>query len=294
MPFNTKGWINDPDAVAKTEEEPQNGAFAVVASALRDSGEGKTILLYANYYKLGMKFPVLNQGNLGSCTAVATSGAIDCLKVTEIVNGDRESFKALTAPEPIYYGARRYSNFRLGGDGAVTAYAAKYINVYGVTAAVKYPFVDLSTYNIQRCRDWGNNRGFPKELEELSKEHPVTRITRVRTWEECRDSIANGYPVIVGSNQGFSNYTDNMGFAKPSGSWSHCMAIMGIRHDNGRPGAAIVNSWSSNWIKIAKKNHDQPDGSFWADANVIDRMMKSDAWSLAGFQGYKKKVSARI
>lgn len=167
MPFNTKGWINDPDAVAKTEEEPQNGAFAVVASALRDSGEGKTILLYANYYKLGMKFPVLNQGNLGSCTAVATSGAVDCLKVTEIVNGDRESFKALTAPEPIYYGARRYSNFRLGGDGAVTAYAAKYINVYGVTAAVKYPFVDLSTYNIQRCRDWGNNKGFPKELEEL-------------------------------------------------------------------------------------------------------------------------------
>lgn len=293
MPNNTSGWIFDPEAVDKVCSDLPQGIFGDAAAHLKDSGKDKTILLYKSYDKIGMKYPVLNQGDVGSCTAVSTGGAVDCLKAVEIAGGERSEFKAETVSESIYYGARKLHGWRINGDGSAVALAVKYIAEYGTLARLKYDLVDLTKYSVQRCRDWGNNKGFPIKLEDISKQYQVKQYSRVMSWEQCRDSIANNCPVLIGSNFGFSNTTDTKGFAKNNTNWGHCMKILGIRHD--RPGGLFVNTWGPSWNSMKNREFGEPMGSFWVDADTIDRMMRSgDGWSISAHNGYPKKITMEV
>jgi hypothetical protein len=108
----------------------------------------------------------------------------------------------------------------------------------------------------------------------------------------CRDSIASGYPVVIASNQGFSNVCNNDGVAKASGSWGHCMFACGIRGDKDL--VLIVNSWGPNWNRMPVRKFNEPKGSFWVEASVIDRMCKQDAWNLAAHKGYPKIINTEV
>jgi hypothetical protein len=271
--------------------EEQYGVFNSVASALAGSGKGKKKALYHNYAKIGLKPHRRHQGNLGSCVAHGTAGGVDTLKATEIANGDRELFVAPTAEEPIYYGARvKIGKNRIRGDGAIVAYAIKYIAEYGTLAKGKYGNIDLTTYSVDRCRKWGQGSGFPKTLEDISKDHLVLTFSRVKSWEEFRDSIYNDCPVIFGSRYGFSNETDTDGFCKQNTTWHHCMYGFAVDDESKRPGGCIDNSWGEKWLKQRGKRMDNPPGSFWCDAQIIDNIMSNgDCWSISAFEGYKKE-----
>ena len=194
MSYNTDGWVDNPDAVEEVTSEV--GVFSSTADFLSNTGKGKIVCLHDNYTKLGMTFPQKDQNPAPSCTAFGIAGGIDVLKVTEIVNGERETFLAETATEPIYYGARVVvGKNSIRGGGAVVAHGVKYVNAYGVLARQKYGQIDLTYYSPDRCVRWGNNSGFPKTLESLSKENVVMAYSRVKSYEECRDSIANNHPV---------------------------------------------------------------------------------------------------
>jgi hypothetical protein len=68
------------------------------------------------------------------------------------------------------------------------------------------------------------------------------------------------------------------------------MVVIGIDDKHTRPGALVMNSWGTNWVS-GPTRHDQPVGSFWVDAEVIDRMVKQkDSFALSGFIGYPKQV----
>ena len=69
------------------------------------------------------------------------------------------------------------------------------------------------------------------------------------------------------------------------------MWICAIRHD--RPGALIVNSWGA-WNSMKNREFGEPLGSFWVDAETINKMMRSDAWSLSQHEGYPLKVNMEI
>ena len=63
-----------------------------------------------------------------------------------------------------------------------------------------------------------------------------------------------------------------------------------------RPGTLCQNSWGPNWIS-GPKRHNQPDGSFWIDADVLEKRILSqgDSWAYSNFVGYPpQSVSARI
>jgi hypothetical protein len=288
MAYNINGWVNNPDAVEQVTSEV--GVFSACADFLTNTGAGKIICLHDNFAKLGLEFPYKDQNPAPSCTAFGIAGGVDALKVTEIANGDRESFVAETATEPIYYGARVVIGKNgIRGGGAVVAYGVKYVNQYGVLARKKYGSIDLTEYSADRCVRWGNNSGFPKTLEAISKENVVLAYSRVKSYEEYRDSIANGNPVVVGSSYGFSSETDDEGFCKNSTSWNHCMFGLAVDDFSKRKGGLICNSWGRKWLKIRKRKLNQVDGSFWVDAEIIDKMCRNgDAWSLSSFQGYKK------
>jgi hypothetical protein len=292
MPHNNTGWISDPDTVDSVCESLTNGIFGAAAPHLLNEGKGKTVLLYESYKAIGMEFPVLNQGQVGTCTSFGIAGSVDTLKATEIKKGERSEFKNITATEPIYYGARKLNGWRINGDGASVALGVKYVGTFGTVARGKYNSVDLSNYSETRSRQWGNNSGFPKEIEEISKDYIIEQYARVTSYDMCRDSIASGYPVVIGSNQGFSNVCNNDGVAKASGSWGHCMFACGIRGDKDL--VLIVNSWGPNWNRMPVRKFNEPKGSFWVEASVIDRMCKQDAWNLAAHKGYPKIINTEV
>lgn len=291
LSHNNSGWIDNPDYVNEIlEQMPNKGVFGATAKNIVGSGKGQTVLLYKNFEKIGVPFHVINQGSVGSCVGCGTAAAVDMLKATEIALGDREEFNNYTAVEPIYGGARvTIGGGRLRGDGCVVSWAIQYINQYGTLARGKYGNVDISQYSADRCKKWGVSSGFPKSLENLSKEHLVTQFAKVSSYSEVCDSIANGYPVIFGSNLGFTNKRDSEGFAKVSGSWAHCQYLGACDDNNRRPAALCINSWG-NW-NSGPKRFDQPDGSYWLDAEVIDRICRGEAFSISGFDGYKKRTA---
>lgn len=291
---NTNGFVFLPDVSDAICEALPKGIFGSAAPHLKDSGKGQTVLLYNNYKKKNMKFPVTNQGNLGSCVAFGVGGAVDTLKITEIVNGERSEFNNITCTEAIYYGARVVmGNNQIRGDGASTALAIKYIGERGTIARGKYGNIDVSEYSIDRCRKWGQNSGFPKSLEDISKDHKIEQYSRVKSYEEARDSIANGCPVVVGSNYGYSSTCNNDGIAAQNTNWSHCMYFLAIRGDKDL--ILVCNSWGPSWNSMPVKKYDEPLGTFWITADNAHKMCANgDAWSISSHAGYPLKINSEV
>lgn len=261
--------------------------FAVSASPLAGSGDGKTVLLHKAVMEVAGYFPIRRQ-TIGDCVSMGAAGAVDCLKAVEIaLNKESEEWRGITATEPIYAASRvEIGGGRLSGDGSFGAWAAKAVNQYGTVIRDKFGSIDLRTYSGTKARQWGRRGvGCPDELEPHMREHLVRTVSMVRTFEEARDAIANGYPVTVASQQGFTSRRDSQGFCRASGSWPHQMYFMACRAD--RPGLLCMNSWGPNWVS-GPKVLDQPDGSFWVDADVANRMLSRnpDSYCFSQFEGY--------
>lgn len=234
-----------------------------------------------------------------NCVSQGAAYAVDCIKAVDIyIKKDFERWVDLTATEDIYWGSRNViGKGRLGnGDGSLGVWAAKYVNEYGSLPRGKYGTVDLSTYSGSRAKTWGRaGYKLPKEFVDKIKEHPVEVVSQVKSYEEVRDLVVNGYAVTIASNQGFASRRDAEGFAKPQGSWAHQMCIIGVDDKHRRPGVLVQNSWGT-W-NGGPKRHDQPDGSFWVDADEIERrvLRSGDCWAFSGYAGFKpQKLNTRI
>lgn len=295
MSDQLQGWIPMPQDVDIVKSEMANPLFYQAAPLLKGSGKGKIALLHNNFKKLGIPFPLRFQ-KIGDCVSMGAALANDTLKVTEIVNGEREAWVAETSTEDLYSGSRVIiGGNRIRGDGSIGAWVVKYMHEdkFGTLARIKYEFADMTKYDGNRARSWGSKR-MPDALLNEAKKHPITGYTSVETYEDVIDSLYNGYPVIICSNQGFASKRDDDGFARAQGSWGHCMALLSFDDEYKRPGCLCVNSWGPAWI-TGPKRHDQPDGSFWMDAEIVERIVKQgDSWAISGFKGFKPKADARV
>lgn len=290
-----QGWIDDPSQVEEVMKQLPFPIFNDVWTPIKDTGKGKIILLYDIIRAVAGTFPMRKQ-TIGDCVSQGAAYAVDAVKSVDIyLNKEFEEWVAETATEDIYGGSRvQIGGGRISGDGSVGAWAARYVNQYGALPRQKYGNIDLSTYNGNYARTLGRN-GVPKELLEIAKQHPIQTVSLVKTYEEVRDLISNGYGVTIASMQGFSSKRDSEGFAKPQGTWAHQMSILGVDDSYKRPGVLVQNSWGI-W-NGGPKRHNQPDGSFWVDAEEIERrvLSKGDSWAFSGYEGFKpRKLNTRI
>jgi len=276
------GSMCDPKDVDALLGELPHPVFGAAAYDLSGSGEGKTVLLYKNVQKFDPGFGPSERQTTGDCVSHSTRNAIDVTRSTEIIGGEREDWATRSATEAIY-GSRGH-----GGQGMSCSGAARFVHQNGgVLLRKDYGFVDLSKYNGGLGAGWGRG-GVPSEVVKEAKKHQVKTISQVRTVEEARDAIANGYAISVCSGYGFSSRRDKHGIAKSQGSWAHAMcwcAVDDSREIYNEIIFMVQNSWGV-W-NGGPKRFDQPDGSFWIRERDARGMLSGcGAWVMSDVDGF--------
>jgi hypothetical protein len=275
------GWHNDPDEVGRTLATMPRPYFAAAAAHLARTGAGKTALLYQAFKDVnGGHYIDYPAQTIGDCVSHGFGHGIDLLEAVQIAVGKKNDVFKQTATEAIYGMARvDIGGGAMWGDGAVGAWAAKAVSTLGTVSRDV-----VGPYDGKRAKQWGS-RGVPADIKSEAREHKVKTTSLITTYDELEDAIANGYPVTVCPNWGFTMTRDQQGFCTPRGTWAHCMLIVGIRADS-RPGACIFQSWGSE-VPSGPLALDQPPNSFWVDRDVVAKMLAAeDSWSLSSFEGY--------
>lgn len=263
-------------------ESSKYAYFSDGAKRIKNTGKGKLSLPFKSVLKFD-KNPYNERQTTGDCVSHATRNAVDVSRAVEIdLKGERESWIARGATEAIY-GARGH-----GGQGMSCSRAATFVSQNGgVLVRKDYKGVaDFSKYNGNLGASWGA-RGLPDKVIDVANDHQIKTVSLIKTVEEARDALANGYGLAVCSSYGFSNKRDSKGFAKVSGSWAHAMAWIACDDTNGEPSFLVQNSWGKwndgghpAWGKI-------PDGSFLIPADVAAGMLKQNgAYAFSEFDGF--------
>lgn len=285
------GWVFDAEAVATNLDQAKTLHFANTDAGRAVTGDEDRFLFRAVRKVAGLepsKYPNINQGDVGSCVGAGTKHGADVCQATSILSGNRATWKPVSA-EVIYAGSRvEIGGGRLRGDGSLGRWAMDFLRKYGLVPMEKIGQHDLTTYSADRARSWGRT-GVPDDLEPLAREHPIKNTALVKSWTDVLRAIEQDYPVVVCSDQGFSMTRDKDGFCSPRGSWAHCMVIIGVRGGQ-RPGGFILNSWGDRAHTGPVWPEDAPPAGFWADASVIDRMVRQgDSFALSDVQGFPKR-----
>lgn len=278
------GVRKDVDAIMSSMPE-----FAIAGKPISGAGKGKICLAFeAINQARGGAWVDFVQG-IGDCVSFADMMAkLVSLAGDIVARGEQEEFREISTEWS--YGAGRVlvGKGRLGnGDGSIGSWQVKADRIHGTLFRQPYGQHDLTKYSAKRAKSWGY-RGLPLDLEQTADLHQIPEdAIPARGFEDIRDAMASIYGAFICSNQGFSDKRDSQGFARPSGSWSHGMGCIGSQ-DTNRPGILIYNQWPATWIS-GPRTHNQPQPSFWADAEIIDKMCRSnDAWIIPGLNGIKK------
>ena len=284
--FYVPGWEYLPEEVNNVRMAQPLPTFGLTPANFAADIPDHVFLWEADRKVLGSVLPPKNQGSVGSCVSFGTNTAIRRTMLTEIMLGDPEEFKDI-AEEVTYGGSRvEIGGGRISGDGSVGAWAAEFVKRWGVVNRGVHGSYDLTGYSESRCREFGRN-GVPADLETVAKAHPVKNITQVTNWAEAKKALASGYGIAICSNQGFSMRRDAKGICRPSGSWAHCMALDGYFIENGNEYGHIENSWGAD-AHTGPVGWGEPNtGGFWADAEVIGRMLRQDdSWAFSAVDGF--------
>ena len=263
-------------------ENSKYALFGDGSKRIKNSGKGKLSTPYKSVLKFD-KNPYNERQTTGDCVSHGTRNACDVSRAVEIdVNDEKESWIARGATEAIY-GARGWS-----GQGMSCARAAEFVSKFGgIVVRKNYPGIaDFSKYNGNMGANWGG-RGLPDPVIDLSNDHQIKTVSLVKTVEEARDALANGYGLAVCSNYGFSNKRDKKGISNASGSWAHCMAWIACDDTGNEPLFLVQNSWGKwndgghpEWGPI-------PDGSFLIRADVAAGMLSQNgSYAFSNFDGF--------
>lgn len=239
-------------------------------------GKGKTYVLYRKHNTKAM-----SQGAVGSCVGCATAKAL------ELMHGQRFSAEWC-------YGISRkhFEQHHSPFAGSFCGYAAQAIKDVGALPSLDYSIIgdDMRVYSAARAKQW--QRGPPEGYEYIASGYR-SGFVQIETWEQLRDAIANGVPVIVGSSVGYGSTrgctrnSEGMLRARWWSKWNHAMVFCGVS-DGKSKRALLLNSWGENWVKGPKWLGDEPEGSFWVSkSDAEDMLAYGDAYAILPIPGMR-------
>jgi C1A family cysteine protease len=183
--------------------------------------------------------PVLDQGELGSCTA---NGMANCLRVCEMKENPDE-MSLLRSRLFIYY----YSRLREGNvdtdSGAEIRDVVKVVKCRGACLESEWPY-DISQFTVEPT----------KECQTHARAHRAVQYESVeQNLEALKTAIRTGFPVVFGFVVYDSIQTPDVGktgvIPMPTNSdkaiGGHCVILTGW--DDNKRLFQIMNSWSDKW-----------------------------------------------
>lgn len=283
------GWKNNPPEVDRIA-----ATFAMPFFGAPSPDRTKEVFLYRVHKEVSQLDIGTDVQKIGDCVSFGHKHFVEILNAVEIKLGASFEYQPISS-EVIY----ALSRVEVGGqrgdyqDGSVGAWAMKALNIYGCLSRPHLKALGLSPeYDPRRAKEWGA-QGLPDNLEPYAKDHTVIETASLVTnFNDAAWHIQNGRPVTVCSDVGFENggggqtHRDNDGYAQPRGSWPHCMCFIGVRWAP-RPALLLLNQWPPQSLSGNKYPEDQPDNSWWVEANVCDRMLaQKDSWTGDKYKGY--------
>lgn len=289
---------------------PVASGMAVASQfGLTETGKGKLSLPYIFAHKHYPKCWPSPAQETGSCVSKAAKncsivliGVESELATPDPVTGKVEGWPVVSAKaeengvvasEPSY-GYRGHS-----GQGASCGRLQNYmVSKGGVILRKNYTEIgiDLEEADDMLGAGWGWN-GTPEKLNAIGREHQIRTATECENHEVCRDFVANGYPIWVCSDYGFSSSRDANGYSRRSGSWSHSWIVAGYddrdqtKQMYGGPLFLFLHDWGGSWNsggrRILGTNIDIPLGCFWSDARLLDNCETTAMSSLNGWPRQK-------
>lgn len=300
------GAFSDPDERERLKASVQwpDGAQAAYEFGLVGSGAGKLSIPFIFAYKHWPNCWPSPAQTTGDCVSHAGKNCgvvligVECeLAQPDEVTGKVEGWpevsdvaekNGVVACEPIY-GDRGWS-----GQGANCDRLITHVTKWGgIMLRKEYPELnlDLTKYNASIGIRWGSSQT-PENVRAEGRKHQIRTATACDNHEVCRDFVANGYPIWVCSSLGWSESRDENGYSRQSGGWAHSWVVDGyddrpdtvkkygfplfhFNHDWGK--------WNGGGRRIMGTEIDIPEGSFWADARLLNRcectaMSSIDGW----------------
>jgi len=272
--FVINGWV------------PYNAPSQPTYQFASSKGRGKIVLLYKDWEEYFNKEWVAHRQLGPDCVAQAIGGGLNLLTILQ-----KDKWIKKSSTDAIFAGGRNMVHSGAEKFGGVPAsWCIEYLQKYGNLLRLKYGKYDLRPYNARTVQYWANKK-IPMVLWAEAKKHPLVKAKLITSWTMLRAAITSRHPVIFCARMGADNSErDKEGFLNPSGRWAHAWLVAGIDDEYKRPGALLINSHGSGWGS-GPKRHDQPNGSVWVDAAVLDKHLKAfrDSYALIKYRGYKKR-----
>ncbi len=276
------GWTPNPAGVRAILATLPHPTFAPAAPHLlqqAERSEDNALLWEACIKVTGAQLPAHKQ-SIGCCTSEGWSSGVDYLQCVMIALRQMPlEYRSIS--HAVFYGLGREVAHMLGGpDGCYGGAMAKASVQYG---CVSNEDAHDSDTDDTLAAEYGR-RGVPQNLKELAHKHLVKTVSLVKSAEEAKAALLNGYPIPICSDQGFTMQRDADGHCRAQGSWAHCMCLIGYRAD--KRWFCILQSWGQN-VPSGPTSLNQPDCSFWADWDVVDRMLRQeDSFAVSQFDGF--------
>lgn len=303
-PWRPQGYVPNPRETEKIVSSLKYPTLTEAGPKLK-SNDNRDVVLWPAIIRVDPNYKRVAQA-IGSCVGHSYSGGIDALACTEIaVHGESEDWMGRVLEASVYALSRVEARGRKRAgtsDGSFGAAAAEAVSKWGcLHYGVDYGGQKFTDYSGLREKQWGDT-GLPDELEPYAKKRRVKTVTLITSFDDACRALSSGYPVCICSTQGFTMSRsdgpkpEDRGWAKPRGTWAHAMTLIGKRGGK-RPGGLIWNSWGSkahtggHYSGIPDKPDEMPQefrgSTFWADASVIDSMLKAnDSFSLSSYDGF--------
>lgn len=268
--------------------------FSTVHPELSGCSDGKDRLL-SDCVKAVMGEMFLFHQLGPDCVSMGTAGAAIVLGCVQAYLDSTETFDKLVSTEIIYGFSRNLPELGNGmfgsSGGSCGIFGAKFLNRYGLILRQNYEElgIDLTTYDVNKALKYGASlQNCPQNILKYGHDNLVKTISQVRNYNEAADALYSGYPITVCSNVGFDSMTrDSQLFIPRSGSWSHCMLLIGVRNSISRKGLLCLNSWG-DFIQGKYAHVDEiPNGAFYIEESTINDMLgQGDSWVFSSLQSY--------
>jgi C1A family cysteine protease len=219
---------------------------------------------------LRAKFPpLLDQGQLGSCTANAIASAYEYV-------GDRKGDTATPSRLFIYYYERYLEGSVNEDSGAMIRDGMKVVASYGAPPETLWPY-DIDRFTEQP----------PEAAVRAGQDHQAIQYMRVsQSQQQLMTALAQGFPVVYGFTvyDSFESQavTDSGIVPMPTSGENvlggHAVCLVGYKTDShGTVTFEVRNSWGNGW-----GDH----GYFWMpSAYVVNRSLASDFWTIRKVEG---------